>query len=124
MPGGFGAAKNLSDIAFKGGQGVVNSDVSTIINTFHNAGKPIGAICISPALVAASLKGKHPTLTLGSENPMLKEFGASEQVCTAAQIALDDNNKIVTTPAYMCDERLANISTGISKLVSKVMELA
>ena len=32
VPGGFGSAKNLSDFAFKGSGGEVNSDVKRLIN--------------------------------------------------------------------------------------------
>jgi enhancing lycopene biosynthesis protein 2 len=35
LPGGFGAAKNLSDFAFKGAEMTVNSDLEKILKTFH-----------------------------------------------------------------------------------------
>lgn len=123
LPGGFGVAKNLSNVAF--GKGDVNHQLGQFIHDFHSAGKPIGAICISPAVIAASLKDtKQVTMTLGQTNPLLESFGAKEEICTASQISVDNDNKIVSTPAYMCEERISNISSGISKLVEKVLELA
>ena len=35
LPGGFGAAKNLSDFAFKAAEMTVNPDLEKILKTFH-----------------------------------------------------------------------------------------
>jgi enhancing lycopene biosynthesis protein 2 len=56
LPGGFGAALNLSDIALKGAEGTVIPALKNLILDFLKAGKPIGAICISPAVLVASVK--------------------------------------------------------------------
>lgn len=125
MPGGFGAAKNLATIAEKGGQGEVIPEVKSIIQEFLNNKKPIGAICISPALVASALQGlTKATLTLGEPNELLTAFGAKEQVCQTTEIAVDTDNKIVSCPAYMIKDRLKNIASGIEQLVKKVIEMA
>lgn len=55
IPGGFGAAKNLSDFGFKGAEMTVNPEVSRLLKEFHSAGKPIALCCIAPILAA---KGK------------------------------------------------------------------
>ena len=52
FPGGFGAAKNLSSFAFDGPDCIVQKDVSAAIAAMRAAGKPIGALCISPAIMA------------------------------------------------------------------------
>lgn len=124
MPGGYGAAKNLANIAFEGSNGSVNPLVEKHINSFISKSKPVGAICISPALIAKVMQGKKPLLTLGPKNAMLSEMHANEQVCSANQIAFDEKYKIVSTPAYMIDAKLSEISEGISKLITKIMELA
>ncbi len=125
MPGGFGVAKNLSDIAFKGEKGSIVPEVKNIIRKFLELKKPIGAICISPAIVAAALEGYAvPKLTLGEMNPLLKGFGANEEVCTTTEICVDNDNRIISTPAYMYKDRIANVAVGIEKLVKKVMEIA
>ena len=66
FPGGFGAAKNLSDFGFKGAEMTVNPEAERVISEFHAAGKPLALCCISPILAAKVLGDKAPTLTLGS----------------------------------------------------------
>jgi enhancing lycopene biosynthesis protein 2 len=39
FPGGFGAAKNLSDFGFKGADMTVHKDVERVLKDFHSAGK-------------------------------------------------------------------------------------
>ncbi len=125
MPGGFGAAKNLSDIAFKGDEGEVIPQMQSVIRKFIELKKPIGAICIAPAIVAAALEGIIvPKLTLGETNPLLSGFGANEQVCFTTEICVDNDNKIISTPAYMYKDKISNVADGIAKLVKKVMEIA
>ena len=74
VPGGFGAAKNLSDFGPVGGpEFKVNDDVEKVIGEFHSAGKPIGFSCIAPVLAArvlgekANAAGKPLKLTVGGE---------------------------------------------------------
>ncbi|CAF4628715.1 unnamed protein product, partial [Rotaria sp. Silwood2] len=58
LPGGFGAAANLSDVAFNNENATVIEDLKKIIIEFHKLSKPIGGICISPAVLAAALKDR------------------------------------------------------------------
>ncbi len=58
LPGGFGAATNLSTFAFDGQNGKVTSSVSKFLKEMFSTKKPIGAICIAPALIAL-LSGKN-----------------------------------------------------------------
>jgi hypothetical protein len=39
FPGGFGAAKNLSDFGFKGADMTVHKDVERVLKEFHSAGQ-------------------------------------------------------------------------------------
>lgn len=55
FPGGFGAAKNLSDFGFNGTDMRVNPEVERVIKEFHAAGKPIALCCIAPILAAKVL---------------------------------------------------------------------
>ena len=72
MPGGFGAAKNLSNFAFKGKEMEVEKDVAEVIKEFHAKKKHIGLICISPILAAKVLGSKSGgagiNITLGKKN--------------------------------------------------------
>lgn len=124
LPGGFGAATNLSDVAFKNENSTVIEDLKKIIIEFHKLSKPIGAICISPAVLAASLKDLTKVkITLGDKNELITKLGALEEVCAADDIVIDQENKLVTTPAFMLDAPLTQIHAGISKVVNKIIEM-
>lgn len=128
IPGGFGVAKNLCSFAFDGINAKVNPVVLKVIHEFHANKKPIGAICISPALIALSLGVNKPSITLGNDKNLADEIektGVSHHKCHTADCIIDERNKIVTTPAYM-DEgiNLADAYQGISKLVKAVIELS
>jgi enhancing lycopene biosynthesis protein 2 len=127
LPGGFGAAKNLSEFAFKGPGGKVNDQVKRILDEMIIAGKPIGALCIAPATVGMALKEKSPTMTIGKEEGVigaLAALGVKHQLCDVSDIAVDEANKIVTTPAYMLGPGIKDVAVGIEKLVIKVLEMA
>lgn len=126
VPGGFGAAKNLSEFAFKGPQGEVNKDVVTIIKKIIEAKKPLGALCIAPATVGMALKDRSPELTIGSDEGItsaLESIGVKHTLCNVDDIVVDEKNKIVTTPAYMLGPGIADIAKGIKKLVEKVIQM-
>lgn len=128
IPSGFGVAKNLSTFAFKGAEASVHSTVASILKAFHQNKKPIGAICISPALLALTFGDLHPNITLGSDTNIAKEIektGAIHHVCQTSEIAVDNQNLFVTTPAYMDDQaNLKDIFTGITSLVEAMTTLA
>jgi len=130
FPGGFGAAKNLCDFAVKGTDCSVQPDVSRLVMEMHGAGKPIGFVCISPALAAkifgeAGVKGVK--LTIGTDKETgdaVNALGAKHVDCGCRDFIVDDVNKVVSTPAYMLAGRISEASDGINKLVDKVLELA
>src|SRR5438552_14234767 len=55
LPGGFGAARNLSDFAEAGAKAKADPGVAKLLRDMHAAKKPIGALCIAPAVLAAVL---------------------------------------------------------------------
>ncbi|AIF81310.1 isoprenoid biosynthesis protein [endosymbiont of Acanthamoeba sp. UWC8] len=124
IPGGYGVAKNLADIAQKGEKGEAIPEVKNIINDFIREKKPIGAICIAPVVVAQAVKGSYKVkLTLGEENNLLTAFSAEQEVCPTESCVYDEKNKIVSTPAYMRNERISRVARGIEQLVKKVVEI-
>ena len=128
LPGGFGAAKNLCDFASKGPQCTAEEQVSRVLTEAQKAGKPLGFACISPAL-AARVFGKDlgPNLTIGNDTGTadgLEAMGATHQDCDGEGIVVDNRHRIVSTPAYMYDQRITSVFTGIGKMVDKVMEMA
>lgn len=124
LPGGFGAAKNLCDFAFKGSAGSVRSDLLSILKDFHAHKKPIGAICIAPAIIALAFKGEGLSLTLGDESDgaEIVKLGHKHVACSPSECVIDRSHKIVSTPAYMYDNAsLADIFKGIKSLTMEVL---
>lgn len=126
LPGGFGAAKNLCDFALKGADCNVHPEVARLVQAVHEAGKPIGAICIAPALVAKLLGQEHPKLTIGTDRDTaaaLEKMGACHENCGVEGVVVDREHKLVTTPAYMLAQSIAQAAAGIEKLVTEVLAL-
>ncbi|MBI5483851.1 MAG: isoprenoid biosynthesis glyoxalase ElbB [Deltaproteobacteria bacterium] len=127
FPGGFGAAKNLCDFAMKGAAAAVHPQVSRLLKEMAAAGKPIGAICIAPVLIAAVLgKESAPTVTIGNDAGTASEIektGAKHQDCPVTEFVVDAKNKLVTTPAYMLANRISEAYEGIDKCVREVIKL-
>ena len=127
FPGGFGAAKNLCDFALKGSAASVNPDVSRLLKEMVAANKPIGVICIAPAMLAAALgKDLAPTVTIGSDAGTAAEInktGAIHQECPVTGIVVDMKNRIVSTPAYMLANRISEAYEGIEKCVKEVIKM-
>lgn len=124
LPGGFGVAKNLSDFAFKGSGATVLPTLKSAIENFHAAGKPIAAICISPAIVASVLGSKGIKVTIGSDRETAAEIekcGAQHIPCAVQDVVVDSKNKISSTPAFMYDSsRLTDVSKGISSCIEQL----
>ena len=126
IPGGFGAAKNLSNFAVKGKDAIVNEDVKRLLNDMVSADKPVGAICIAPATLTKALEGKNPEVTIGNDigtAGAIEAMGGRHKECSVDIIHVDSNNKLVTTPAYMLGPGIKDVAVGIEKLVNKVLEL-
>jgi len=125
IPGGFGAAKNLSDFAFNGPACQVQPDVLAAAQAFALAGKPIGLICIAPHL-AAKIYGEGVACTIGNDADTakaLESMGAQHVECAVGDIVEDEGRKLVSTPAYMLAQSISEAASGIYKLVDRVLEL-
>lgn len=125
FPGGFGAAKNLSDFAFKGKDCRVEPNTLIAAQSFVKAKKPIGFICISPAMIP-QIVGQPTELTIGDDAETAKTInamGGKHICCPVTQFVVDKTHKIVSTPAYMLANNLSQAASGIRKLVTKVLEL-
>lgn len=128
FPGGYGAAKNLSNFASAGAEAKINTEVARLLTEMHQAGKPIGVICIAPATLAAALgKSIAPTVTIGTDADTaaaIEQTGSKHQACEVSEFVVDEANKIVSTPAYMLAGSISEAAQGIEKLVGKIVELA
>ncbi|MBY0384928.1 isoprenoid biosynthesis glyoxalase ElbB, partial [bacterium] len=127
LPGGYGAAKNLSDWAVKGAQCQVDPDVARVIQSFYDLQKPIAAICIAPAVVARVL-GKHGiSVTIGNDKETAAEItktGAIHENCPVEDYISDRDHRILSTPAYMYEAKPHEVFNGISKMLREFVELA
>jgi enhancing lycopene biosynthesis protein 2 len=129
FPGGFGAAKNLCTFAENGPDCTVDPDVESLVSGMLTAGKPIGAICIAPAMLARILGKKKvaATVTIGTDPgtaAAINRMGAKHCECPTTEAVVDAEHKIVTTPAYMSGKGPADVCAGIEKLVAEVLKLA
>lgn len=125
LPGGFGAAKNLSDFAVKGAEASVQSQVLSACQAFAQAGKAAGYMCIAPAMMPA-VYGKGVKVTIGNDADTasaISALGGEHVECAVDEIVVDDERKVVSTPAYMLATNLVEAEAGISKLVAKVLAL-
>ena len=127
LPGGFGAAKNLCDFAVKGADCSVHPEVARLVREVHAQGKPVGAVCIAPALVAKVLGKEKPKLTIGTDAATakgLEAMGAEHVACGVAQLAVDRGKKLVSTPAYMLGKSISEVAEGIDKAVGALLDMA
>ncbi|RCV89198.1 isoprenoid biosynthesis glyoxalase ElbB [Billgrantia montanilacus] len=125
LPGGFGAAKNLSNFAWAGSDMEVLEDLVEAIVPFHEARKPIGLMCITPALVP-KLLGPGISVTIGHDpgfSGAISAMGGLHRSCGVEDIVVDFENRVVTTPAYMLATRISEAATGIFKLVDRIDEM-
>ena len=126
LPGGMGAARNLSTFAFDGPQMTVIDGVTDALLETFRAKKPIIAMCIAP-MVLAKVFGKYGVhLTLGADDNAAAKtaqgFGCHTEVCGPTDICVDDEHKIITTPAYMAATRISEIFAGGENMVAKLGE--
>ncbi|MBB71695.1 MAG: isoprenoid biosynthesis protein ElbB [Legionellales bacterium] len=125
FPGGFGAALNLSDFAVNGADCEINPDVEQFAKAMHGAGKPVGYICIAPAM-APRLCGEGVQCTIGNDADTaaaIEAMGGKHQNCDTRAIVVDETNKVVSTPAYMLGQSIAEVYEGINKLVKQVVKM-
>lgn len=123
LPGGYGAAKNLCDFAFKGSEMEVIPDVVNLVEALHAAGKPIGAWCIAPAVLAKLLPGVE--LTIGTDadtGAAMNAMGATHVPCEVGNVVIDGKNHVVSTPAYMLGPWIADVAKGIEAGVKEILE--
>jgi enhancing lycopene biosynthesis protein 2 len=126
--GGFGAAKVLSTWAENGAKCTVLLSVDRVIREFHESSKPIGALCISPVLIAKVLGSKKVVVTLGNDKETIAEVlktGAQHEICPVDDYVTDRETKVITTPAYMYGSAKPHeVFKGIAGLAKELVEMA
>ena len=126
VPGGFGAAKNLSNFALQGSECQVNDEVLKMCQAFANAGKPAGYMCIAPAMLPLiypkGVKGTigHDAATAES----IATMGLEHIKADVESVVIDKDNQVVSTPAYMLATSISDAAKGISRLVKSVIAMS
>ena len=124
FPGGFGVAKNLSTVAFDGADAKVNEDVAVAVRNTHAKGKPIGALCIAPAMMAKIFD--NATVTIGTDPgtiEAIEKMGGTHINTTHGDVVYDDHLNLFTTPCYMLDANILQIGEGAENIVSAMLKV-
>ncbi len=124
FPGGFGAAKNLSSFAFDGPSCLVNPDVENAVKETVKAGKPIGALCIAPAVIAKILGDVKVTIGQDSGTAgAIEAMGGKHINTTHGEVITDTKYKLVTTPCYMLNASISQIFVGAENIVNSILKM-
>lgn len=128
IPGGFGVAKNLCDYAMAGSECSINPDVYRLISELQLLNKPIGAICIAPVMMAKIFgeQGASANMTIGFDEATSKDIesmGSVHVECKVSDMVVDEDNNLVSTPAYMEAQSIKEAADGIEKLVKQVLSM-
>jgi enhancing lycopene biosynthesis protein 2 len=123
LPGGYGAAKNLSDFAIKGADCDVIPDLVNALNQMYLLAKPIGALCIAPAIVARVIKGATATIGNGAgASETFSKMGAKHFITDKPEIVIDKEHCIVSAPCYMLDANLVDIAESALGVVKAMLD--
>lgn len=136
IPGGFGAAKNLTTWAFNGPDGTINDEVKNAILAMVNAGRPVAGLCMGPTVIAKALEQTefHPELTVGTASEKspydiqaisegMNKVGAKAQMKSVREICVDKKNKIVTAPCYMMEASIVEVKKNIDQAITELLKL-
>jgi len=128
LPGGFGAARNLCSFADDGPDCRVRPDVERLILDMQQAGKPLGALCIAPVVLARVLggRGMPVALTVGTDAGVaaaITAMGARHVACPVDQAVTDEQYRVATAPAYMLASGMHEVYKSAGALVDAVVKL-
>ncbi len=121
LPGGFGAALNISTFGTEGESCSVNPEVEGLLKRAHKAGKPIGAMCIAPVIPARLFPGVK--VTVGNDPEVaqkIEAMGAQHVECPVDDAVTDGEMRVVTTPAYMLAGGPAEVYAGAVRMVEEL----
>lgn len=126
FPGGFGAAKNLCDFAVAGSNCTVEPSVERFIMAAHAAGKPLCFVCIAPVILARIFGNDGVTITIGDDQEAIAavaEMGAEHQACQVKQLVIDEQNRLITSPAYMKAGNICDLFDDVTNSVNALLAM-
>lgn len=124
FPGGFGAAKNLSSFAFDGADCNVNAEVEKTIKDAVANKKPIGALCIAPAIITKVLNDAE--VTIGQDKgtaETIEAMGGTHKTTNHGEVTIDKKYKLASTPCYMLDAKITDIAEGALNVTKAVLDM-
>ena len=130
LPGGFGAALNLSDFGSAGPGMTIRPDLEALLGAFADAGKPIAALCIAPPILAKLMQIRGVSgarVTIGNDAGTaagIEAMGQTHVNASATDVVVDHGHKLVSSPAYMLAGNIAELFEGIDNAVGALLELA
>jgi enhancing lycopene biosynthesis protein 2 len=130
IPGGFGAAKNLTNFAVKGELCDIDPGVKQLVVDMVRARKPVAALCIAPVVLARALMEETditPVLTIGNDSDTagkIEAMKARHADCTVTDFVYDEDNNLLSTPCYMLAQNISEVWEGIEKTVERCVQLA
>jgi enhancing lycopene biosynthesis protein 2 len=86
--------------------------------------KPVGALCISPVILAKVLG--RVSLTIGDDEgtiDALESLGANHVYTTHGEVVVDPDLNLVTTPCYMLDATIDQIEEGAINIVDAMIKM-
>lgn len=128
FPGGYGAAKNLTNFAEKGNDATLYDDVKAAVMPFVHAQKPVVAICAAPLVLGlaareAGWRGVQITLGAGGEAlaQAVEAWGQRHVVKPVEASCVDVEHRFISAPAYMYGEAspaqiFASVKSAIAAL--------
>ncbi len=136
VPGGFGAAKNLTKWAFSGPEGEINQQVKRIITEMVQSKKPIVGLCMGPTVIAKALEdtGLKQHLTVGTTKETspyeidaisagMEKIGAVVEMKTIKEISIDVENRIISAPCYMMEGSITDVRDNIKQAIDELFEM-
>lgn len=127
LPGGFGAAKNLCNFAFDADGLTVDEELKAFLLKARELDRPIAFACIAPAIAAKVFGPSGLRFTIGNDAgtaQSLEKWGGTHVDCPVDEIVIDNDLKIVTTPAYMLAQRISEANAGLCKMVGALLDMA
>lgn len=82
-------------------------------------------MCIAPVILP-SVYGRGIKVTIGDDENVidfLEKAGCRHQTAAYNETVVDDERNVVTTPAYMLAQNIAQAKEGIDKLVAEVVSM-
>lgn len=100
----------------------MNPGVEKAVKDMHEAGKPIGAMCIAPVILAILFRGAKLTTGQDPESGSFIERKGNTSIITShGQVVVDPVHKLFTTPCYMLDSTIIQIAEGTENIVNAML---